>query len=261
MGGVVAKKDPGPVILRYQSKHVSYHKKSGGIIVSYGEHVTPENCIKITGPGARVDLIGSKDNTICILNRGSSINCSGIIELGMGEAIIRLELDARIEVDVNARLIIYDTLLMEEGASLVLEPGAELQLVCPLHITKGATVRIAAGITFCHSVSTRVTVPLLTVAERHMPMGKYGARPVTWIDEDKSFLVDLIHFFCWRWRMHQDVILPWVLPLICQRYGVLMTPRPYYIVPKKSWQRPQIADGLLSLMQQQGPVVEKTKLN
>jgi len=52
-----------------------------------------------------------------------------------------------------------------------------------------------------------------------------------------------------------------VLPLICQRYGVLMTPRPYYIVPKKSWQRPQIADGLLSLMQQQGSVVEKKKLN
>lgn len=259
MGAGATKTDPGPVVLRYPFKCVKYHKKSGGIMVCYGEHFTPESCITVEGPGARANLIGSKDHTICILNKGSRIHASGIIDFNRGETLLRLESGSRIEVKVNARLVIYDTLLMEEGSSLILEPGAVLEIAGPLHIAKGATVCIAAGVTFCHALNKRINIPHLTVDKPHMMVGKFNKKPVTWSDAEKSFLVDLIHFFCWRWGIHQDVILPLVLPLVCQRYGVLMTPRPYYRIPENSWHRLRFTERISPVIQAEQKLQETLK--
>jgi hypothetical protein len=155
---------------------------------------------------------------------------------------------ASIRIDVNARLNISDMLLMDEHSSLIVEPGAQLDINCPLHIAKGSIVCIAAGVTYSHCRNARVDAPLFTVAERFALIGRYNVQPVTWSDRDKSFLVDLIRFLCWDLGIDQDLILPLILPIVCQRYGVLMRPGPYYGVPKNSRHIPKFLDGMLPLV-------------
>ena len=217
-------------------------------MVVNGKRCSLEDRIMTPCPGARVNLIGVRDHTICIMGEGSSILASGIVQMERAEALLRMDARATIRVDVNARLNINDMLLLEEGASLIVEPGAQLEIMGALHIAKGCTVRIATGVTYFHGLNARVDVPLFTVADRAAVIGRYNVKPATWCDQDKRFLVNMIRFFCWDLGIPQDLLFPLVLPIVCQRYGVLMRPGPYYTVPEKSRHRPRFLDGMLPLV-------------
>jgi hypothetical protein len=220
----------------YSYKHVTYHEKENSIIVVYGRGRTPADCV-ITNPvpGARTTLVGQM-HSVCVLHRKAEIHNSGIVCMGQMEALLLMGGSARIEVGNNARLVIEGMLLMDNGTRLVVEPGACLTISRSLHLTNGAAVTVSAYKASVWS-DTRISTTMLVDGEDDISYRSYesscGFNRMTWCESDQKFLNELVRFFCWEQNIDCDVILPYILPHVCRRYGVLMAPRPYN-VPEKS---------------------------
>ena len=220
----------------YSYKHVTYHEEENSIIVVYGRGRTPADCV-ITNPvpGAQTTLIGQM-HSVCVLHRKAEIHNSGIFKMGPMEALLLMGGSARIEVGNNARLIIEAMLLMDNGTSLVVEPGACLTISRSLHLTNGAAVTVSAYKASVWS-DTLISTTRIVDDDLDLSYSSYtpgcGLNRVTWSESDQKFLNELVRFFCWEQKIDCDVILPYILPHVCRRYGVLMAPRPYN-VPEKS---------------------------
>jgi hypothetical protein len=210
---------------RYSYKCITYDSQSNSIVVVYGRGRELAHCIltdEPAVPGAAVDLMGSTD-TICIFKRRAVIRNSGIIRMENTEALLRMEEGASIEVGINGRLSICGMLLMEKNARLVVEPGAYLQVKNALYVTGGTTATISVSHCQLWNQVHMVVNPTPTNSQNV----SYMVRSVTWVEEDQRFLVKLMLFFCSDHRLPPELIYPLLLPTVCQRYGVLMQPRPY----------------------------------
>jgi hypothetical protein len=213
------------VTTSYSYKCVTYCITKNNIVVVYGKGRKHADCI-ITEPvpGARVDLMGPND-TICIIKHRAKIHCSGIIRMEHMAALLRLEEGASIDVGTNGRLIIDGTLILEKNTRLVVEPGACLIVRGALCVSNGATLTVRDC---SYDLWKHIIVPVsLTVDTNRYDAGYDRKQPITWSEKDKRFLVQLMLFFCNDHRLPTDLIYPLLLPTVCQRYGVLMSPRPY----------------------------------
>ncbi len=214
--------------------NVFHHKEKKSTLTLYGEENSYRASVKITAPGARVKLIGEHSHTTCTMKIGAHITTAGIVEMTMDEALVVMKADAKIVVEVNARLEIAGTLLMDQGSSLIIEPGARLSIDGTLHIAKGATVRVAYGVTHEHFDAVRVSVPNYIVDKPFSSITQGPQKDVTWCDEDKALLVGLIRFFCHEMDFDPCLILPVIMPLICRRYGVITIRSLMYDLPRDS---------------------------
>jgi hypothetical protein len=213
--------------VRHDFKFVSYYEDTNCIMVVYGPNITPADAIVTDKriPGTRTELLSLRD-TICVMKHEARIDNAGVIRMGTNEAMLHMEDGARIQAHPNARLKIDGMLIMEKDSSFILEPGASFVVRRSLHIASGATLRIAEGVACEHVFETNLTESF-TVSRDHTNILAHNHLTVTWCEADKDFLQDLMHFLCHRHGLPQEVILPWVLPLVCQRYGTLMMPAPY----------------------------------
>ncbi len=215
------------VTTSYGFKCVTYCSNKNNIVVVYGKGRTPADCIVTEPvPGARVNLMGPKD-TICIIKQQAEIHCSGVINLENTRALLRLEVGASIDVGINARLIIDGTLILERNTHLIVEPGACLVVREALCVSNGATLTVRDC---SHDLWRHTAIPVSLTVDSDTYNGGYNReQPVTWCEDDKRFLVQLMLFFCNDHGLPIDLIYPLLLPTVCQRYGVLFSPRPYQI--------------------------------
>ena len=231
-----------PVVLVSTSSFYSYNNKCvttycsnrNNIMVVYGRGRKPEDCI-LTASGAQTDLLMASTNTICIIKRGALIRNSGVLRLDYEAALVRLEEGASIDVGLNGRLIIDGMLIMERGAHLVVEPDACLFIRGAVCVGNAATLSIACG-NKC-DMWHHATIPLLL----HLTVDSSSSREfcaysrkktVTWCEDDRRFLEQLMLFFCGDHRLPSEIIYPILLQTVCRRYGVLMLPNPYILGPR-----------------------------
>jgi hypothetical protein len=173
---------------------------------------------------------------MCILKRNASIRNSGVIRMEKVEALLLMEGRACIEVGANARLIIDGMLLMGKRSLLVIEPGACITVMGDFQLADDVVVSVASKCTFAtgnHKISCSVRM-VGDFSSSSMCLPRSCEDLVTWCSDDQLFLIGLIRFLCYDSKMPPELILPYVLPHVCRRYGVLMTPSRESFVPKNS---------------------------
>ena len=225
MGSAVSRDSKPVETTSYGFKCVSYCSTNNNIVVVYGKGRTPaDSVITEPVPDARVDLMGPKD-TICIIKHQALIHSSGVVRLDRIGALLRLEEGAIIDVGINGRLIIDGTLILEKNSRLVVEPGACLFVRLAMCVSNGATltVRDCSYDLWNHVM---ISTSLIIDTDEYYP-GYDRKQQVTWSENDKRFLVQLMLFFCNDHGLPTDLVYPMLLPTVCQRYGVLFSPRPY----------------------------------
>ena len=209
----------------------TYCSNRNNIIVVYGEGHKQEDCI-LTAPGAQTGLMVST-NTICIIKRGALIRNSGVLRLDYEAALMRLEEGASIDVGLNGRLIIDGMLIMERGARLVVEPDACLFVRGAVCVSNAATLTIACGNKCDMWHHATIPAPLLLTVDTSREFCAYSRKKtVTWCEDDRRFLEQLMLFFCGDHRLPSEIIYPILLQTVCRRYGVLMLPNPYILGPR-----------------------------
>ena len=245
MGPIVSR----DIVLRTKEcshKHITYCPSANSVMVVYGRLSdpvsrvrTPEDCIITdSARGARTELIGLR-HTMCILKHNASIHNSGVVRMEAVEALLCMESGSCIDVGTNARLIIDGVLLMGKRSRLVIEPGACIIIVGYIYLADDVVVSVASERTFVTgnhkiSISGRMDDSFSYSCVRCIPQSGEGL--VTWCSDDQLFLIGLIRFFSYnrKWELPPDLILPYVLPHVCRRYGVLMAPSNESFVPKNS---------------------------
>ena len=221
------KEAPITINKQYCNRYVSYDGTANNLLVVYGHGRTPASCITDkTTLGSTVNLTSQCTNSMTILKAKAVIHCEGVMCMKGHRTLLNMKRGSSISVSNNARLILYSTLVIEKNARLEVKEGACFEILWPLYITEGNSVTVVGDMTIAYPITISDPVSM----ETPNPLNRYGrSGDVNWSEEDSTFLVDLICFLTYALKIEPELILPQVIPTICQRYDVLMPLEPYKV--------------------------------
>ena len=234
---------------QYSYKSVMYNSERNNIVVVYGRERTQADCIICDISQKRGVYLMHGHSSVSIINRKASILCEGTMKLEGLESLLHMQCGSCIRIGAGAYLEMYGMLLMEKNTCLEVSPGVELHILGSLHIKCGGALTVSRDM--CVRLGDHLTVAgnmdwlskeafdesLKSASfpqKISLLLGRFVLQSpwkdsVTWCEDDKDFLVKVIWLLCWKMKIQDAVILPYVLPELCQRYGVLMAPRPYKV--------------------------------
>jgi hypothetical protein len=206
-------------------RYVLYDNKTNNLVAIYGNGHTPADCVsRATTVGSMMDPTNIHSNSIIIMHPRAVIGGRGMIRVGGYDGVLHMRPGSRIVIGHNARLIVSGMLIMEKDTMLTVRPGATLTIGGDLRITGGGFVNFRSDA----YVGCSWTISKPTQFDNTFYWHKLGQPgSINWCEDDTIFLVELIMFFCRTKRIEECLILPYILPLICHRYGVLMESEPY----------------------------------